>query len=90
MWEQYVEKARLELAEAGERGLEIRFEELLQRPQKLIPTIARFCGVLMPDNAEDAFARIDASRALAYRQDPELLTFAESARAILDRHGYSP
>ena len=70
--------------------LEIRFEELLQRPQKLIPTIARFCGVLMPDNAEDAFARIDASRALAYRQDPELLTFAESARAILDRHGYSP
>jgi len=90
MWEQYVERARLELEEVGERGLEIRFEELLQRPEKLIPTIARFCGVPVPENPEGTFERIDASRALAYRQEPELLSFAETAGDVLSRHGYSP
>jgi hypothetical protein len=90
MWEQYVEKARLELAEAGDRGLEIRFEELLQRPQKLIPTIAEFCGLPAPANLEETCERIDASRALAYRQEPELMSFAETAGQILSRHGYSP
>jgi hypothetical protein len=90
MWEQYVEKARLELAEMGDRGLEIRFEDLLQRPDVLVPTIAQFCGVPVPARAEDAFARIDASRAYAYRQDPERVAFAEAMRVILGRQGYTP
>lgn len=90
MWDQYVEKARLELAEAGESGLEIRFEELLQRPERLIAKIARFCGVPVPENPEGVFDRIDKSRALAYRQEPELSSFAETVGDVLSRHGYSP
>lgn len=89
MWEQYVEKARLELAEAGDKGLEIRFEELLQSPQKLVPKIAEFCGLTRPENVDGAFDGIDPSRALAYREDPELRSFAETASEVLNRYGYS-
>lgn len=89
MWEQYVEKARLELAEAGDSGLEVRFEELLLSPKQLIPKIAEFCGVAAPDELESLVEGIDPSRALAYREDPELRAFAESASEVLNRYGYS-
>jgi Sulfotransferase family len=90
MWEQYVEKARLESAELGDRALEIRFEDLLRRPEELIATIARFCGVDVPEGLQATLPRIDASRAFAYRQDPTLLAFAQSSREALGRYGYTP
>ena len=90
MWEQYVEKARLEASEMGEGALEVRFEDLLQRPDELIATLARFCGVPVPEKPGVVLERIDASRAFAYRRDPELVELAESAREVLGRHGYRP
>lgn len=90
MWEQYVEKASLDSAEMGEQALEVRFEDLLQRPQDLIPSIAQFCGVSVPEDYETAIEQIDTSRAFAYRRDPELAAVAGSVREVLGRHGYSP
>src|SRR6185503_15617540 len=45
MWEQYVEKAREESAALGERALEIRYEDLLTEPERVVPAIARLCRV---------------------------------------------
>ena len=89
MWEQYVEKARQEVGALGERALEVRFEDLLMRPEQAVQTIARFCRIQAPPDRQllDGLA---AGRAFAYRRDPELVGFADSVRTILARYGYEP
>ncbi|HUF71596.1 MAG TPA: sulfotransferase [Gammaproteobacteria bacterium] len=90
MWEQYAEKARLQAAELGDGALEIRFEQLLEQPDRVIRDIADFCAV--PDTIGDAafLEGLDAGRAFAYRNNAELVEFAESQRAVLERYGYAP
>jgi hypothetical protein len=90
MWEQYVEKARANLADVGDRGIEVRFEDLLERPDELIETLAEFCGVPAPEQVEKSLEQLDSGRALAYRQEPALVRFAETVRDALGRHGYTP
>lgn len=89
MWEQYVEKAREESAVLGERALEVRYEDLLLQPERVIPAIAKFCGVVMPQRQAllDGF---EPGRAFAFRREPELVAFAGSVRDVLARHGYAP
>lgn len=89
MWEQYVEKARLESAELAERALEIRFEDLLTRPEQVVPSIARFCG-LQRDAGRGVPDGLEPARAFAFKRDPELAAFAASVAGSLDRYGYAP
>lgn len=88
MWEQYVDKARIEIEELGERALEIRFEDLLAQPARTIAALARFCGTEAVDDA--ALVELVAGRALAFRRDPELVEFAGRVSDTLARHGYAP
>lgn len=88
MWEQYVEKARIETAELGERAMEIRFEDLVARPAELVPRLARFCGVPEAAGGEATRFAVEPGRAFAYRQDPELAAFAEARADVLRRYGY--
>jgi hypothetical protein len=90
MWEQYVEKGRQESAALGERALEVRYEELLTQPERVLPAIAKFCRVTMAPRREALLDGLEPSRAFAFRRDPELAAFAESAREILARYGYAP
>lgn len=90
MWEQYVDKARLESAELGERALEIRFEDLVTEPERVVPTIAVFCGAGDAPASRTIDVRPTASRAFAFRRDPELAAFAETRRSILQRLGFAP
>jgi hypothetical protein len=85
-----VEKARLESAELGQRALEIGFEELLGRPDHILPTIARFCGVELSGIDDALLERIESDRAFAFRRNPELVAFAETMGEILQRYGYAP
>ncbi|HEX6996173.1 MAG TPA: sulfotransferase [Gammaproteobacteria bacterium] len=86
MWEQYVEKARLESARLGERALEVRFEDLLERPDAVIEAIARFCDT-EPKRGRPS---VDPARAYAFRREPALAAFAASVGDILALYGYSP
>jgi len=90
MWEQYVEKARQESAALGERALEVRYEDLLLEPGRVIPAVAKFCGVAMPALHQPLLDRFEPGRAFAFRRDPELVAFAGSMREVLAHHGYSP
>jgi len=90
MWEQYVEKARLESAALGERALTVRFEDLLMQPDRVIPAIAQFCCVPVSPRHAGLLDGARASRAFAFRRDPELVAFAESVRDVLHRYGYTP
>jgi len=89
MWEQYVEKARLECAELGPRALEIRYEDLLLQPERVIPQIAAFCGAELRGAHEQLPVALEPRHAFAFRRDPELVAFAESVREILGRYGYA-
>jgi hypothetical protein len=90
MWEQYVEKAREELAALGERAHEVRYEDLLLRPQEVIPALAKFCGVPAPARQGAALCRLESGRAFAFRRHAELAAFAGSVRDVLARYGYAP
>ncbi|HZF30977.1 MAG TPA: sulfotransferase [Gammaproteobacteria bacterium] len=89
MWEQYVEKGRQESAALGERALEVRYEDLLMRPEQVIPAVAKFCGVPVPARQEALLDGLEAGRAFAFRRDPELVAFAGSVRGVLARYGYT-
>jgi hypothetical protein len=89
MWEQYVEKARQETATLGARALEVRYEDLLTQPQRLVPAIAKFCGVPVPAEAASV-SGLEPSRAFAFRRSPQLVAFAGSSRDALGRCGYAP
>jgi hypothetical protein len=90
MWEQYAEKGRLQSADLGDRALDVRFEDLLSQPDKVMLKIAQFCGVSAPE--EGAFNRelIQAGRAFAFRKDAKLAVFADTVRENLRRYGYTP
>jgi hypothetical protein len=90
MWEQYVEKARQESAVLGERALEVRYEELLLEPERIVPAVAEFCRVPVPDRPGALLDGLERGRAFAFRRDPELVAFAASVRAALARYGYAP
>ena len=90
MWEQYVEKARQESAALGERALEVRYEDLLLQPERVIPAIAEFCRVPVPERHEALLDGLERGRAFAFRRDPELVAFAGSVREVLARYGYAP
>ena len=90
MWEQYVEKARIEMADLKERALEIRFEDLLERPAQVIPDVAGFCAAPQTANDSAAYDDLATGRAFAFRRDPELAAFADASRDVLKRFGYSP
>jgi hypothetical protein len=90
MWEQYVEKARQESEALGERALELRYEDLLLQPERVIPSLASFCRVPAPARHAALSAGMEPSRAFAFRRDPELAAFAGSAREVLARYGYTP
>lgn len=90
MWEQYVEKARLECAESGQTALEIRFEDLLDDPLPVVSRVAEFCNLGVPSESETWLDSMKSSRAFAFRRDPELISFAATVRETLNRYGYGP
>jgi hypothetical protein len=90
MWEQYVDKARQECAALGERALEVRYEDLLMDPERVITTIAKFCGVPATERDETLAEGLERTRAFAFRREPELMAFAGYVRDVLGRYGYAP
>jgi hypothetical protein len=92
MWEQYVEKAALEVGAMADCALVIRFEDLLQSPEKFVSRIADFCEVPQPTSEQFASfsPTIKPERAFAFRSNSDLREFAEASRAVLIRHGYAP
>lgn len=89
MWEQYVDKAREESAALGERALELRYEDLLTHPRRVVPAIASFCGVPAPAELGTLLDGLEPNRAFAFRRDPDLAAFAGSVNDVLARHGYA-
>jgi hypothetical protein len=69
----------------------VRYEELLRRPGELLEEACAFAGVAPEaERIEALVADVDAGRAYAFRQDPELARFAALHADRLRRWHYDP
>jgi hypothetical protein len=53
-----------------ERALEVRYEDLLMDPERVITTIAKFCGVPATERDETLAEGLERTRAFAFRREP--------------------
>lgn len=92
LWELYQRQAHrvLEVLPA-ERVFNVRYEDLLNTPQKILGDACTFCGVSASDaRIREVTASIHAGRAYAYRDDIELVQFAEAHKQHLYGWRYRP
>jgi hypothetical protein len=82
LWREYLEEGERQL-----NGLKIsihtvRYEDILEHPQKHFSAMARFAGLSVDDAAVQAVVgRVNASRARAFTTDPVLAAFFEQVRS---------
>ncbi len=89
LWEEYLREARDHVRALAGRAMEIRYEDLLGEPERTIAGVAEFCGLEATAEAiSRSVARINPTRAYAYRGDPELSAFAEGVAGRLRALGY--
>ena len=88
-WREYAKRARAQVEQLGEQAMEIRYEDLLDRPLEGAKAIAEFAGIEAPAGAlEELCEGVDASRAFAYRKSPELRDLADRRSEDLGTFGY--
>jgi hypothetical protein len=91
LWSEYTTLCERALEHMGTRAMEVRYEELLERPAELLPAIASFAGLdASARSVEELAAEFRAGRSFAYRKDGLLMTFAARAAETLRAHGYQP
>lgn len=89
MWEEYITEARTHVASLGERALEVRYEDFLQEPEGLLEQLSAFSGLkASPDRIKELTSGINKDRAFAYRNEPELVAFANEMSDRLKVYGY--
>lgn len=89
LWEAYAREADAAVRRSGDRALDLRYEDFLSAPLETLTRLSEFCE-LPPDESRlhKVVADIRADRAYAYRQDPEMVAFAERVKQRLARYGY--
>jgi hypothetical protein len=89
LWEEYVSEARAHIRDLGERTIEVRYEDLLDQPIRMIGDLVEFCGA-SPSAAvlAKAAALVRKERAYAHRSCPELNAFARGVAERLHAQNY--
>ncbi len=89
LWEEYLNEAKKHVAALGSRALVIKYEELVSSPNGLLRQLAGFCELEVSDrDIQRASGLIKKDRAYAYRENPELLAFAEKVGDRLTAQDY--
>lgn len=89
LWEEYLKEAEKHVTALGSGALELKYEDLVSEPCELLRQLARFCNLEVSDrDIQRASAVVKKDRAYAYRDNPELLAFAEKVGDRLSAHGY--
>lgn len=89
LWEEYLCEASVHVQSLRDRAIELRYENFLAEPAKILRELAQFCGLHASGNAIARIAE-DASkiRGYAYRDNPVLESFAAGVATRLSRYGY--
>ncbi len=88
LWEAYTTSAERAVAQLGDEAMKLRYEDLLADPDAVMGRLLEFCGLAAPRTRTWA-GRVDAERAFAHRNEPELVAAAERHGDLLAAHGYS-
>ena len=89
LWKEYTSRAKEHVQELGPRAMEVRYEDMLQDPLGILPGILEFCGLdVTREQTEKEAARIQAGRAFAFRNNPELVEYASKVSDTLKQFGY--
>ncbi|MGF1605617.1 MAG: sulfotransferase [Rhodothalassiaceae bacterium] len=90
LWSDYVTTAQGHIAAAGPRGLQVRFEDLMTQPERVLADILAFCDLrVAPERHKRLTRTFVPERAFAYRHDARWQALASAHEALLRRHGYS-
>ena len=77
MWEEYVQEARTHMRNLQDRAIEVKYEELLSEPNRILKDLLNFCGLQSTDQDIERVSKlVKEERAYAYRNNPELDAFA--------------
>lgn len=94
LWAEYIEEADNQLSGLPNATYTVRYEDVLEAPQKHLVEMAQFCQSDKATAAavEGAAGQVNKSRARAFESDPELSAFYEKAKdhPLMVRHGYGP
>jgi len=89
LWEEYVAEARSHVDRLGDRAVEIKYEDFLERPGHVLKSLSEFCELnAADDEIEKVAEQANRSRAYAYLNDPELKAFSIEIADRLDAYGY--
>jgi hypothetical protein len=89
MWEEYVNEARTHVRKLEDRAIEVRYEDLLTEPHRILNDLTEFCKLQALDkDIKSVATQIKKERAYAYRGNPELEAFASKVAERLRAQGY--
>lgn len=89
IWEEYLKEARTHVDNLGERAIEIKYEDFLERPQEVLKSLSEFCELNASDNKiEEVGSKVNKSRAYAYANNPETKAYADKISDKLKNYGY--
>ena len=77
MWEEYVHEARTHVRNLQDRATEVKYEDLLTEPNRVLKHLTDFCKLQATDrDVERVAQQVKRERAYAYRGNPELDAFS--------------
>lgn len=89
IWEEYLKEARSEVDKLSEQAIEIKYEDVLERPSEILKSVSEFCGLDASENdIEKIASEANKSRAFAYLKNPELKAFSDQIADRLKDYGY--
>ncbi len=89
LWEEYFAAGREHVVALGPRALELKYENLLLDPAKVLKEVAEFCELPVGSAViEKVAGSVRRERAYAYREKPDLAVFAERVAGRLNAYGY--
>lgn len=89
IWEEYLKEARSEVDKLSEQAIEIKYEDVLERPSEILKSVSEFCGLDASENdIEKIASEANKSRAFAYLKNPELKAFSDKIADRLKIYGY--
>jgi hypothetical protein len=90
LWSVYMEKASASMRKCENNFIEIRYEDLIIDPKNSIIKLQDFCNLKNSSSKiSNTLKKIDQTKAFAYRNNPELKSFAKANSNTLSKYGYS-
>lgn len=89
LWNSYMQRAKTSMMLLKNRAIEIRYEDLLQEPEKNIRQLNDFCQLKNDSqNISDALEIIRPAQAFAYKRNQALAILAADNAELLNKFGY--